>query len=248
MNSWKDSKGLYEIKKGEKMITEEILAHRKKVFEHFFGILLQHVKVDGSETVAEYGVGRAGFGRFYAEKFNKVYGIDLEDYSEFHPGVEFALSNGIVTPIADNTLDMVFSHSVLEHVEDLDSVLSDMNRMLKVGGHLYLTVNPLYFSSYGAHLSKGGKHVENWEHLDPEYEHYLTNNPMPEAQTKGHFLNKMTSSDFLAAIGYQPWDIISYQVIFENKPIPEFVNKEVAKVFDMKLKGFRFVGQKKLVN
>ena len=178
--------------------------------------LVQKIKVSPTWRVAEFGIGKWGFGRFYLEMFDSVVGIDIRDYSSCHPGVEFVLSDGATIPLKKNSVDMVASHSVLEHVKDVDQSLTEINRILKPGGFVFLTVTPLYFSGYGAHLNEAGRHLENWEHLDPSSPHYLITNPIPGTKTVGHSLNRLTSSKFLAAVGKQPWSIVAYDVTFDK--------------------------------
>lgn len=224
---------------------QKIWQKKRKIFDYFFDNFTNIIPFNPNCTVAEFGVGKWGFGRFYAEKYKKVYGIDIEDYSSFHPNVEFILSQGVELEMQDQILDIVFSHSVLEHVEDLVSVISEINRVTKIGGYFYLTVNPLYYSSFGAHLyDENQMRIENWEHLDPNQSYYLLDNSCPDAITSGHFLNKLTSSKFLSAVSQQPWNIIHYSIHLENKPIPEYVDRSVASEFDLKAKAFRFIGQR----
>lgn len=193
----------------------------------------------------EVGVRNWGFGRFYKEKFGKVYGVDVEDYSARHPGVEFALveSDGSI-PLDDSSVDIAVSHSVLEHVEDLDKTLREIDRILRPKGWLYLTVCPLYYSSYGAHLNRDGRRLENWEHLNASSEHFLTRNPLPTHKTSGHDLNMLTSSMFLSAVAKQPWQIVNYKLSFETKEIPGYVDGSQCSSLELAAKGFRFVGRK----
>lgn len=223
---------------------QEAWKKKRDIFDHFFNVFTEIIPFNPENTVAEFGVGKWGFGRFYSEKYKKVYGVDIEDYSEFHPNVEFILSKGEKIDIPDQTVDIVFSHSVLEHVKDLNQVMSEINRMTKVGGYFYLTVNPLYYSSFGAHLYSKENRCENWEHLDPNQSFYLLDNPHPDAKTSGHYLNKLSSSMFLSSVGQLPWKIIHYDIHFENKPIPNYVNRSVVSEFDLKAKAFHFVGQR----
>jgi len=237
-----------ENKTSQTHAVQEAWQKKRDIFDHFFNIFTGIIPFNSENTVAEFGVGKWGFGRFYSEKYKKVYGIDIEDYSEFHPNVEFILSkeNDENINIPDQTVDIVFSHSVLEHVKDLNQVMSEINRMTKVGGYFYLTVNPLYYSSFGAHLyGKGeGNRCEYWEHLDPNQPFYLLDNPYPDAKTSGHYLNKLSSSMFLSSVGQQPWKIIHYDIHFENKAIPSYVDRSVASEIDLKTKAFHFVGQR----
>lgn len=107
-----------------------------------------------------------------------------------------------------------------------------------------MTVSPLYYSSYGAHLKEVGKRLENWEHLDPKSKYFMTQNPLPNLKTTGHGLNMLMSSNFLASVGRQPWEIVRYQITFENKVIPSYVDRSVASELALNLKEFKFVGRK----
>ena len=226
------------------MSDAEKWAAKERIFELYFQYLTKYIKIQPTWSVSEFGVGKWGFAGFYKKHFQRLLGIDVVDYSKFHPGVEFFLSDGYNTGVKTESMDMVVSHSVLEHVMDLDAAISEINRITKPGGVLFLTVSPLYYSAFGAHLNRSGKRLDNREHLDPSSEFYLTRNPLPNARTTGHSLNKLTSSMFLAAVGRVPWDIVSYNIRFEDKPLPEYVDRTVASELDLLTRGFRFIGRK----
>lgn len=193
---------------------------------------------------AEFGIGKWGFGRFYREMGSSVVGIDIVDYSARHPGVEFVLSDGDTINLPDASVDMTVSHSVLEHVSDLERSLAEINRITRPGGQFFLTVSPLYYSAYGAHMRVDGKRLENWEHLDAGAPSYLSENPMPGANSAGHSLNKLTSSKFLASVGRQPWSILAYDITFEGKAPPASVDRTQCSEMELLVRGFRFVGRR----
>lgn len=63
----------------------------------------------------------------------------LEKFEPFRSGDDskvFGLSvaNGLQLPFADNTFDKVICSEVLEHIDDYEGVLSEVNRVLKPGG------------------------------------------------------------------------------------------------------------------
>jgi SAM-dependent methyltransferase len=71
-------------------------------------------------------------------------------------------------PISSDTFDLVLSLSTLEHVLDLDAVLSEIGRVLRVGGEALLTFEPVWSSPDGHHLHHFGecaKVVPPWSHL-----------------------------------------------------------------------------------
>jgi SAM-dependent methyltransferase len=156
-------------------------------------------------------------------------------------------SDGVRCDLPDASIDVVVSHSVLEHVHDLHAVLGDINRMLKPKGHAYLTVAPLYYSPTGLHRKN---EIRNWEHLDPNHPSYLASTPFYHVRQAGAVdmsgspLNKMTAGDFLAAVGGQPWNVRSFTRMMTSQPIPEWVDVERFGRLNILTKGFVFVGRK----
>ena len=93
------------------------------IFDDHLAWLKRTVQLNQNWTLLELGVGSHGFARFYREIFARVIGVDIIDYSECHPGIEFVLSDGKSIDLPDESVDIVVSHSVLEHVEDLDGTI-----------------------------------------------------------------------------------------------------------------------------
>ncbi|WP_426566332.1 class I SAM-dependent methyltransferase [Angustibacter sp. McL0619] len=68
------------------------------------------------------------------------------EYGEEGAGV--ALERGLATvrgdatalPVADGSLDLVVAFDVLEHIEDDDSAVRDVRRVLRPGGHFFVAV------------------------------------------------------------------------------------------------------------
>jgi SAM-dependent methyltransferase len=56
-------------------------------------------------------------------------------------------------PFRDGAFDLVLSHAVIEHVADAPLYLRECARVLKTGGHVYLSTAP-YLSFAGAHLPR----------------------------------------------------------------------------------------------
>jgi SAM-dependent methyltransferase len=71
-------------------------------------------------------------------------------------------------PLPPDTFDLVLSLSTLERVLDVDSVLSEVARVLRSGGLALLTFEPIWSCSYGHHLHhfrECAKAVPPWGHL-----------------------------------------------------------------------------------
>ena len=99
---------------------------------------------------------------------NKVLGIDLDarigtDYTA--PNVEYinaSICN--VQSIPDNTLDIVYSVAVFEHVFNIQGAFAESKRILKQGGIAYILSSPLWNSPYGHHF-KNLLYDIPWAHL-----------------------------------------------------------------------------------
>lgn len=88
------------------------------------------------------------------ERCNIAIGSDITHLkpANAHPGVNFLQSDLSEIGVGDNTLDMVISRSVLEHVQYPAGTFREINRILKPGGYfIFLTPN-LY--DYASIISK----------------------------------------------------------------------------------------------
>jgi SAM-dependent methyltransferase len=54
--------------------------------------------------------------------------------------LQFIVADGVALPFPDGHFDVVVCSEILEHVPDLDAVLSELARVLRVGGRLYATM------------------------------------------------------------------------------------------------------------
>ncbi|HEY5809922.1 MAG TPA: methyltransferase domain-containing protein [Povalibacter sp.] len=69
---------------------------------------------------------------------------------------------------ADETFDAVVSMSTFEHIADVPKALSEIHRVLKPGGKVLLSFEPLWTCAYGHHLHHFGaisSLVPPWAHL-----------------------------------------------------------------------------------
>jgi len=170
----------------------------------------------------EIGVGPNGFAPFYASHVSSFIGLDIDDYTSSYSGISnirIYQYDGITFPLPDKCLDLIVSHSVFEHIQDVEKVLMEINRVLKVGGHFYLTINPLYFSSWGSHgtFADHKTKLPDWEHLNPQSEYFMTDCPPQLANNglKGCYLNKLVLSELLYFCGKLPWQKARYSI--DNK-------------------------------
>lgn len=65
-------------------------------------------------------------------------------------GVDFIHGYGENLPFADNSFDIIICNSVIEHVTDVSMVISEIMRVLKPGGAIYLSI-PNYLFPFESH-------------------------------------------------------------------------------------------------
>lgn len=229
------------------LVAPKVQQEKYKGFETVFKWLVSALgrEPDAGWTVLEAGHGSTGYARYYAQLFDRVYGIDLKDYSIFHPGVTSLV--GDLTqqiPLDAGSVDLVVSHSVLEHVSDVPAVLRSIDRVLKVGGHAFLTVYGLYLSAEGSHVRLPELHYRSWEHLDPNAEHYLLQSSPNSKTTKAAHLNGACMADYLAALGHVPWDVVRLSRSYDEREIPAFIDRERFAELDLRTRGFKLLARK----
>ncbi len=115
--------------------------------------------LDGSH-VLDIGCGMGGKTVAYSEAGARVVGVDIMP-SNVAQASRYALSKGaralFVTgdvetlPFADSRFDLVIANDSLEHFSDPASAFSELSRVLRPGGGLFLFFTPLH-SPLGSHL------------------------------------------------------------------------------------------------
>jgi SAM-dependent methyltransferase len=77
-----------------------------------------------------------------------------------------------LTFIRDGSIDLCASHTVLEHVKNLNEVMIETYRILKPGGIVYATYGPLWYCAGGDHFGRGA--LKNYfNHILLDHEDYL---------------------------------------------------------------------------
>ncbi|WP_075184878.1 class I SAM-dependent methyltransferase [Teredinibacter haidensis] len=102
------------------------------------------------------GEGRHTLGLFFLQHTQTIslLGVDL-NFSDLHTAnrrlselathsvratATFINSNGLQLPFRDHSFDHIICSEVLEHIHDYEQMLSEINRVLKPGGHLCVSV------------------------------------------------------------------------------------------------------------
>lgn len=219
---------------------------RIELFNHAYDWFVSNLpqKPKNSWTLLEAGQGKYGWSDLYRKSFARVIGVDIEDYSQYHPNVE-SLKHDLTQPLPlpEQSVDLVVSHSVLEHINEVPEVLANLDKVLRVGGYVFITISPLYYSAAGSHINNPVP-LKSWEHLDPDSEYYLISNPLSGSSTVGHDLNGMRFSDFMGWVGRYPWSIVRTKIAMDPRNIPEFVERDKWSETDLRLKGFFLLARK----
>ena len=105
-----------------------------------------HLKCPEEKNILEIGHGGGRILAAASRSFRKAIGIDIHDHNEFVESelknrgitnIELLQTNGQTIPIENNTIDIVYSFIVLQHVERIDifkMYFAETHRVLKPGG------------------------------------------------------------------------------------------------------------------
>lgn len=113
--------------------------------------------------VLDAGCGSGGTAVSIAEEVTFATGLDLSPrFSDSGTklarekrvgNVAFVQGDGLRLPYADESFDVVLSHSVIEHLPSAEAYIAECARVLKRGGRFYLSTAPT-LSLAGAHLPR----------------------------------------------------------------------------------------------
>lgn len=112
--------------------------------------------------VLDFGCGWGGETLWLASKVRSVVGVDIEESSVRQAqsalartrlrNCAFLLMQDGSIPLADASVDAVFSTDTFEHVMNLDVAFGEIARVLRPGGLLVTRFGPLFYSPYGYHM------------------------------------------------------------------------------------------------
>jgi len=115
--------------------TEELPLERRSILEFVAGCA---GKLEPGARVLDAGAGEAP----YRELFDHCEYVTADWIQSVHPGAENAdvIASLENLPVADASFDAVLCTQVLEHVDDPVAVLAQLQRVLRPGARLWLTV------------------------------------------------------------------------------------------------------------
>lgn len=127
--------------------------------------LLNKLSLSPKIKILDYGCGQGKYIRVLQEAFPdaEINGCDISKIAIEKARVRFPKHQFLqffdITPYENNTFDFILSIEVFEHVEDILKTLSDISRILKIGGHLLFSTpcaNPFSFEHIKCFLKKDG--------------------------------------------------------------------------------------------
>ena len=115
--------------------------------------------------------------------FNRKLDIGLDNHKYF---VKLAIDSGVYKkvilgdarkiPLSNKSVDLVFSNCVIEHIEGIDKVFSEVYRVLKPGGKFVFTTPSHNFYKYSIFSRLGLKFISKFygKLRDKKYSHFNT--------------------------------------------------------------------------
>jgi ubiquinone/menaquinone biosynthesis C-methylase UbiE len=98
-----------------------------------------------SATIVDIGTGAGYIAQGLANNSKKVISVDVTDERKVKKGYKFVLVKDERLPFDDNSIDIIISNHVIEHVQDQLLHIQEMHRVLKKGGIIYLATPNKYW-------------------------------------------------------------------------------------------------------
>jgi SAM-dependent methyltransferase len=218
-------------------------------FEHIYKSVSHWCKsgLDGDEkAILDFGCG-AGVSalRFAIENPSSiVHGCDISDalfrldrIAKEDIGIPTLPDNLELKQIVDGEFpfngmkyDVIYSWSVFEHIniDLMDGIINNLKSILKPTGILFIQINPLYYSSRGAHLYDFVS--DPWCHLIHQHdnlkEKVFSNSTKNINQKKFHWdeyekLNKITADTLISFFKKNDFELIREDRTIEDLQPPE---------------------------
>jgi len=103
------------------------------------------IHLDG-KRVLDLGSGIGGYSKIFSAAGADVISVDLmaDRIAPLEQSGARISASAVNLPLADETIDMVFCASLIEHVEQPEGVIAEITRVLKPRGYCYLSFPPFY--------------------------------------------------------------------------------------------------------
>jgi len=129
--------------KGERLVAKSQVS-KNVLMEHLARYRL--VKGPKESIVLDIGCGTGAGSNILAKNFKKVYGVDISsDAIEYckknwkQKNISFLVGSGTDIPFPENTFDRVAAFEVFEHIKNWRKFLSELKRVTKRYGKIYIS-------------------------------------------------------------------------------------------------------------
>lgn len=96
-------------------------------------------------TVLDIGTGAGHIAYGLTSHAKRIFSVDVTDEREEKKGYSFKKVRDESLPFKDNSMDVIISNHVIEHVRDQEKHIDEMVRVLKSGGVIYLATPNKYW-------------------------------------------------------------------------------------------------------
>lgn len=108
-------------------------------------------------VVLDIGCG-LGYRSFLASSGCLVFGIDFSwvavEYATKHFDSNFCVADVLMIPFGDQTFDNAFMLATIEHIKDLKALVSEIARILRPQGKLFVCVTDRNYHGHASHVHK----------------------------------------------------------------------------------------------
>lgn len=108
-------------------------------------------------VVLDIGCG-LGYRSFLASSGCLIFGIDFSwvaiEYATKHFDLNFCVADILRMPFGDQTFDNAFLLGTIEHIRDLKALISEIDRVLRLRGKLFVSVTDRNYHGHASHVHK----------------------------------------------------------------------------------------------
>jgi SAM-dependent methyltransferase len=156
MTNWqKDTNDFDRIKKGSPS------SYWSTGLQKRFDLVLSHIKDFKGKKILDVGCGVGTFLQKFSQVGMEAFGVELDKQKvdcildkELYSKIRISPAENL--PFEDNTFDFVFSHEVLEHVDNDQKAVTEALRVLKPNGQFIIFCPNIrwFFETHGIYIGK----------------------------------------------------------------------------------------------
>jgi SAM-dependent methyltransferase len=191
----------------------------------------------GKSTIPKDNIPIRRYLRTIRGKVTKVIGIDIDKTSENNPYIdEFRLIKDESWPIDSESIDLIVSDSVLEHVDNPEVFFSEAHRVLKNGGIICLrTPNRSSYVALIARLTPNKFHARILKYAQGRRQEEDVFPTLYKCNSIGRIKNMMNKHNFeFVVYGYEDspsyfaFSIVAYSLgVLYQKIVPGFLRTTI---------------------